>query len=96
LLNRRLENFLSFLGPGGFAHPDDIEGMESAQLGFRAGGPEWIDASRGMLREATALDERHIRAFWRQWYANILGDAKPHRNHDALDGEREVREDTEK
>ena len=34
LLNRRLENFLSFLGPGGFAHPDDIEAMESAQLGF--------------------------------------------------------------
>ena len=55
LLNRRLENFLSFLGPGGFAHPDDIEAMESAQLGFRANGPEWIDASRGMRRDGTAL-----------------------------------------
>jgi p-cumate 2,3-dioxygenase subunit alpha len=89
LLNRRLENFLSFLGPGGFAHPDDIEAMESAQLGFRAGGPEWIDASRGMHREATALDELHVRAFWRQWHANLSGDAKAERHHDSLDGKRE-------
>jgi p-cumate 2,3-dioxygenase subunit alpha len=82
LLNRRLENFLSFLGPGGFAHPDDIEAMESAQLGFRAGGPEWMDASRGMRRDATALDELHVRAFWRQWHANILGNAKAERDQD--------------
>ena len=82
LLNRRLENFLSFLGPGGFAHPDDIEAMESAQLGFRASGPEWIDASRGMRREGTALDEIHVRAFWRQWHANVLGRAKAERDHD--------------
>ena len=95
LLNRRLENFLSFLGPGGFAHPDDIEAMESAQIGFRAGGPEWIDASRGMHREATALDELHVRAFWRQWHANILGYAKAERHHDALDGER-ISEGTKK
>jgi len=82
LLNRRLESFLSFLGPGGFAHPDDIEAMESAQLGFRADGPEWIDASRGMHRDATALDERHVRAFWRQWHANLLGNAKSGRVDD--------------
>jgi p-cumate 2,3-dioxygenase subunit alpha len=88
LLNRRLENFLSFLGPGGFAHPDDIEAMESAQVGFHALGPEWIDASRGMHREATALDELHVRAFWRQWHANILGNTKAERNHDSFDGER--------
>lgn len=73
LLNGRLENFLSFLGPGGFAHPDDIEAMESAQAGFGAGGPEWIDASRGMHRETTGKDELHIRSFWRQWHANLMG-----------------------
>jgi len=73
LLNRRLENFLSFLGPGGFAHPDDIEAMESAQVGFKAGGPGWIDASRGMRREATAVDEIHVRSCWRQWHANMMG-----------------------
>jgi p-cumate 2,3-dioxygenase alpha subunit len=71
LLSRRLENFVSFLGPGGFAHPDDIEAMESAQTGFRAGGPGWIDASRGMHRQATAIDENHVRSFWRQWQANL-------------------------
>jgi p-cumate 2,3-dioxygenase alpha subunit len=71
LLRRRLENFVSFLGPGGFAHPDDIEAMESAQSGFKAGGPVWIDASRGMQREATAIDEIHVRSFWRQWQANL-------------------------
>jgi p-cumate 2,3-dioxygenase alpha subunit len=71
LLSRRLENFVSFLGPGGFAHPDDIEAMESAQTGFRAGGPLWIDASRGMHRKATAIDECHVRSFWRQWQANL-------------------------
>ncbi len=73
LLNGRLENFLSFLGPGGFAHPDDIEAMESAQAGFGAGGPEWIDASRGMHRETTVKDELHIRSIWRQWHANHMG-----------------------
>jgi p-cumate 2,3-dioxygenase alpha subunit len=71
LLSRRLENFVSFLGPGGFAHPDDIEAMESAHSGFRAGGPTWIDASRGMHRVATAIDENHVRSFWRQWQADI-------------------------
>jgi p-cumate 2,3-dioxygenase alpha subunit len=89
LLQRRLENFLSFLGPGGFAHPDDIEAMESAQLGFRAGGPEWIDTSRGMHRQATAHDELHVRAFWRQWLANISGREKAERHHDALDIEKD-------
>lgn len=71
LRRRRLENFVSFLGPGGFAHPDDLEAMESAQTGFRAGGPEWIDASRGMRRVATALDENHVRSFWHQWLADV-------------------------
>jgi p-cumate 2,3-dioxygenase alpha subunit len=71
LRSRRLENFVSFLGPGGFAHPDDLEAMESAQLGFRAGGPQWIDASRGMRRTGTALDENHVRSFWHQWHADM-------------------------
>jgi p-cumate 2,3-dioxygenase alpha subunit len=85
LLSRRLENFLSFLGPGGFAHPDDIEAMESAQMGFKAGGPQWIDASRGMHRQATAKDELHVRSFWRQWRANLMGLRKAERFHDLAD-----------
>ena len=92
LLKRRLENFLSFLGPGGFAHPDDIEAMESAQAGFRAGGPGWIDASRGMCREATAADEIHVRSFWRQWDANMMGSPNATRFEDAHDDTRAWRE----
>ena len=39
-LRRRLDSFLAFLGPGGFATPDDIEALESCQQGFRSGGVE--------------------------------------------------------
>jgi len=64
----RLDNFLTFLGPGGFATPDDVEMLESCQRGFanREGG--WSDISRGMKREQPALtDEMQMRAFWRRW-----------------------------
>ena len=37
----RLLNFLEFLGPGGFATPDDVEALEQCQKGFRnTGGGE--------------------------------------------------------
>jgi p-cumate 2,3-dioxygenase alpha subunit len=72
LLEARLHNFLEFLGPGGFATPDDVEALESCQIGFNAGGEQWNDISRGMLRaEATESDELQMRAFWRQWFARI-------------------------
>src|SRR5262245_61810220 len=70
---RRLENFITFQGPGGFATPDDLEALETCQAGFRAGaGVPWSDLSRGMHREhggqpCRADDELHLRAFWRQW-----------------------------
>lgn len=66
-LARRLDSFLTFLGPGGFATPDDVEALESCQRGFEAGGVEWNDISRGMNREAKAVDEAQIRSFWRRW-----------------------------
>ena len=50
-LNRRLDSFLTFLGPGGFATPDDTEALESCQQGFRSGGVEWSDLSRGFHRD---------------------------------------------
>jgi phenylpropionate dioxygenase-like ring-hydroxylating dioxygenase large terminal subunit len=70
---RRLENFITFQGPGGFATPDDLEALEACQAGFRAGVP-WSDLSRGMHREHSGQscrgsDERQMRAFWRQWQA---------------------------
>jgi p-cumate 2,3-dioxygenase alpha subunit len=67
LRERRLDSFLTFLGPGGFATPDDIEALESCQQGFEGGGVEWNDISRGMGRGAMANDEEQMREFWRRW-----------------------------
>jgi len=67
LRQRRLDSFLTFLGPGGFATPDDIEALESCQQGFTSGGVEWTDISRGMARQPMADDELQMRAFWRRW-----------------------------
>lgn len=63
----RLESFLSFLGPAGLATPDDVEALESCQDGFRSGGVEWNDISRGMNRAPQSVDEEQMRAFWRRW-----------------------------
>jgi p-cumate 2,3-dioxygenase subunit alpha len=67
LRQRRLDSFLTFLGPGGFATPDDIEALESCQQGFVSGGLEWNDISRGMARPPMANDEEQMREFWRRW-----------------------------
>jgi phenylpropionate dioxygenase-like ring-hydroxylating dioxygenase large terminal subunit len=70
---RRLETFIIFQGPGGFATPDDLEALEACQAGYRTGGGvPWSDVSRGMHREHTgqpcgASDELLMRAFWRHW-----------------------------
>lgn len=76
MLQRRLNSFLTFYGPGGFATPDDVEALESCQAGFAA-GIEWSDMSRGMHRTPVHTDEAHIRAFWRQWAADISGGPEP-------------------
>lgn len=67
LRQRRLDSFLTFLGPGGFATPDDLEALESCQQGFASGGVQWNDISRGMGRAAQSTDEEQMRAFWRRW-----------------------------
>jgi p-cumate 2,3-dioxygenase alpha subunit len=72
-LARRLQNFLEFLGPGGFATPDDVEALESCQLGFGSGGVTWNDISRGIHRQARTTDELQMRTFWRQWNAQMTG-----------------------
>ena len=70
-LRRRLDSFLTFLGPGGFATPDDVEAVESCQQGFRSGGVEWSDLSRGMHREPRGNDELQMRSFWRRWQSLV-------------------------
>lgn len=67
LRQRRLDSFLTFLGPGGFATPDDVEALESCQQGYASGGVEWNDISRGMGRAPMANDEEQMRVFWRRW-----------------------------
>ena len=73
----RLDSFLTFFGPGGFATPDDVEALESCQAGFQATEVEWSDISRGMLKPTPGTsDELQMRGFWRQWLANMLGMSK--------------------
>jgi hypothetical protein len=77
-----LENVVSFVGPGGFATPDDLEAQQCAQEGYWAseGDPRadvaWNDVSRGMAaehagRETGINDEGHLRTFWRHWARTV-------------------------
>lgn len=74
----RLENFLTFLGPGGFATPDDIEALESCHRGYRSTPAEWNDISRDSQAEASTLTgELQMRAFWRRWAALLAPEGAP-------------------
>jgi p-cumate 2,3-dioxygenase subunit alpha len=75
LRQKRIENFLSFLGPAGLATPDDVSGLEGCQRGFAAVQEvQWSDISRGMGQaEPTVVDELQMRAFWRRWHAVLQG-----------------------
>ena len=79
-LKRRLEGFNLFLGPGGLATPDDVEALEACQEGFAATSEDYSDISRGMHRDPGTVDEVQMRAFWREWHANIRGEG--HGVHD--------------
>jgi p-cumate 2,3-dioxygenase subunit alpha len=75
--DRRMRNFVEFLGPAGFASPDDIEMLELCQRGYanRAAAP-WNDISRGMLSNAPKkTDELQMRTFWRRWRQLVTGDS---------------------
>ena len=65
----RLSNFLEFLGPGGFATPDDVEALESCQNGFKnADYVPYSDISKGMNQEHPSYDdEMQMRVFWTKW-----------------------------
>ena len=71
LRQNRLHSFLEFLGPGGFATPDDVEMLESCQRGYtNAREAAWNDISRGMKKaEPATVDEYQIRVFWQRWNA---------------------------
>jgi p-cumate 2,3-dioxygenase alpha subunit len=69
----RLYNFLEFLGPGGFATPDDVEALQNCQRGyenFREAA--WNDISKGMSKNQPAMDDEiQMRSFWTQWGARL-------------------------
>ncbi|UNK81078.1 aromatic ring-hydroxylating dioxygenase subunit alpha [Sphingopyxis granuli] len=75
LRKRRLDNFLEFLGPGGFATPDDVEALESAQRGYASAKfARYNDISRGALKKNPGgNDENQMRAFWREWNRRVGG-----------------------
>lgn len=68
---RRLDSFLTFYGPGGFATPDDVEALELVQQGLSNWQDDpWSEMSRGMnkpLSDQLNSDEHHLRVFWRRW-----------------------------
>ncbi len=70
----RLFNFLEFLGPGGFATPDDVEALEQCQRGFKnSGEAQWNDISKGMGKESPSYDdEAQMRAFWSNWNERVF------------------------
>ena len=70
----RLFNFLEFLGPGGFATPDDVEALEHCQRGFRnAAEAQWNDISKGMGKENPSYDdEAQMRSFWTHWNERVF------------------------
>ena len=66
----RLDSFLTFYGPGGFATPDDVEALEMVQAGFATWREvPWSVMTRGMAKAGEQLntDELHLRAFWLRW-----------------------------
>ena len=74
---RRLYNFLEFLGPGGFATPDDCEALRLCQQGYKnLSSAAWNDISKGMGQEAlVSNDEEQMRVFWREWNRRMSGDS---------------------
>ncbi|MDP3660271.1 aromatic ring-hydroxylating dioxygenase subunit alpha [Phenylobacterium sp.] len=73
LRKARLEWYMGFQGPGGFATPDDVEGLEGCQMGFKTHKEvEWSDISRGMNGNTKGgSSELQMRAFWREWHARL-------------------------
>jgi p-cumate 2,3-dioxygenase subunit alpha len=88
LHRQRLDNFLTFWGPGGLATPDDVEALETCQRSYAAVRElPWSDISRGMTTPApSASDELQMRIWWRRWNELMTGETAPPEEHAPLDG----------
>ncbi|MDB5841720.1 MAG: p-cumate dioxygenase [Herminiimonas sp.] len=75
--DRRMKSFVEFLGPAGFATPDDVEMLESAQKSYESFPDTWNDCSRGMQTPTPSkTEELQLRAFWRRWSQLMNGTSK--------------------
>ena len=74
----RQYSFNEFLGPAGFATPDDVEMLELCQQAYQ-NMPEvgWNDISKGMNRPDNNQgdDEVQMRSFWIRW-DELMGAAR--------------------
>ncbi|WP_063016053.1 aromatic ring-hydroxylating oxygenase subunit alpha [Nocardia nova] len=86
LRKQRLDNFLTFWGPGGLASPDDVEALETCQVGYGARKElGFSDISRGMNKRVnSSTDELQMRAWWRRWNELITGEVLPPEEQDPL------------
>jgi p-cumate 2,3-dioxygenase alpha subunit len=72
--DRRMSSFVEFLGPAGFATPDDVEMLESAQRAYTAFPEMFNDCSRGMQSDKPSkTEELQQRTFWRRWRQLMTG-----------------------
>lgn len=87
LHRQRLDNFLTFWGPGGLASPDDVEALETCQRSFAARKElGWSDISRGMHKDvASGSDELQIRTWWREWNRRVTGEELPPEPHGEME-----------
>ncbi|QQN75321.1 Rieske 2Fe-2S domain-containing protein [Croceicoccus sp. YJ47] len=79
----RLQNHLTFVGPGGFAHPDDYEIFDRRALADAASPQFMHDYSKGMQPDEDGdiltgvgdqADEAQQRAWWAQWDRVVRGE----------------------
>ncbi|MDF5806209.1 SRPBCC family protein [Pseudomonas aeruginosa] len=64
----RINGLISFIGPGGFGTPDDVEILESCQRAYAHAALGYSDFSRGMGPATRRhVDEEQNRGFWREW-----------------------------
>jgi p-cumate 2,3-dioxygenase subunit alpha len=76
----RLDNYLTFVGPGGFATPDDFEAFALCQRGNDYTPTAWSDISKGMSEDEDLFrargdftDEAQMRGWWAQWDRMLAG-----------------------
>jgi p-cumate 2,3-dioxygenase alpha subunit len=84
LKKQRLDNFLTFWGPGGLASPDDVEALETCQRSFAAHRElPWSDVSRGITSPVPlGSDELQMRTWWRRWNELMNDEVLPPEPHD--------------